>query len=219
MGTRQVHSRDEGWTPLFIATDMRNLDAGTMPVRGGDMDPLKLIVKLLDAGADPDGRAKTNLWHRTAFDTTWLEKDGATAFLRAAQAGDTTLMKLLVEYGADPNISTRRNTTPLMAAAGIGWVDGITDETSPEENIEAMKLCLQWGAKVNAVNDDGRSALHGAAHKGRNAAVQLLVDRGATLDLKDKGNRDTRPGSLLAGVGWTPLDFAGRDGAGWAPPT
>ena len=63
-----------GWLPLFIATDNRNLDAGTMPVRAPDGDPLDLIRKLLDYGANPDGRSRANLQHRTAFDTTWIEK-------------------------------------------------------------------------------------------------------------------------------------------------
>jgi ankyrin repeat protein len=197
-----------GWLPLFIATDNRNLDAGTMPVRAPDGDPLDLIRKLLDYGANPDGRSRANLWHRTAFDTTWIEKDGATAFLRAAQAGDIVLMKLLVEYGADPNLPTRHGTTPLMAAAGIGWVDGITHEWSEEQNLDAMKFLLDHGANVNVVNQDGRGALHGAAHKGRNSAVMMLVGRGARLDVKDKGNRDTGPRSQLAGTGWTPLDYA-----------
>ena len=70
-----------------------------------------------------------------------------------------------------------------------------------------MKLLLELGAGVNAVDGDGRTALHGAAHKGRNEIVQLLVDRGAKLDARDGGSRDSIAGELI-GHTWTPLDYA-----------
>jgi hypothetical protein len=59
----------------------------------------------------------------------------------------------------------------------------------------------------NVVDGDGRSALHGAAHKGRNEVVQLLVDHGAKLDARDFGSRDTGIGALQ-GHGWMPVDYA-----------
>ena len=76
-----------------------------------------------------------------------------------------------------------------------------------KENLEAVKLLLELGADVNAVDGDGRTALHGAAHKGRNDVVQLLVDHGAKLDARDGGSRDSIAGELL-GHTWTPLDYA-----------
>lgn len=206
-------ANSKGWTPLYIATDNRNLEFGTMPVRNADMDHLDWIKKLLDAGANPNARAGADTEHRTGFNTIWVTDKGATPFFRAAQSGDVTLMHLLLSYGADPNIPNADNTTPLMVAAGIGWVDGIQFEWSEQENIEALKMILALGADVNAQNKDGRTALHGAGHKGRNSAVQLLVDSGARLDIKDRGNRDTGlggiyPGSILAGNGWLPIDYA-----------
>ena len=75
--------------------------------------------------------------------------------------------------------------TPLAVASGIGWVEGITFEWSEPENLEAVNLCLDLGIDPNAADDEGRTALHGAAHQGRNVVVQLLVDRGAKLDACD----------------------------------
>ena len=92
-------------------------------------------------------------------------------------------------------------------AAGIGWVEGVTYEWSPEQSLEAVKLCLELGIDPAAVDSDGRTALHGAAHKGRNEVVQLLVDRGAKLDARDGGSRDTVSGDLV-GHGWLPVDYA-----------
>ena len=69
----------------------------------------------------------------------WFFEDGATPFVRAAQSSDTALMKLLLEYGADPKLATDNGDTALTAAGGIGWVEGVTYERSAKENVEAVK--------------------------------------------------------------------------------
>jgi Ankyrin repeats (3 copies) len=137
----------------------------------------------------------------------WLYEDGATPFLRAAQSGDVELMKLLLARGADPKIATANNTNALMVASGVGWVEGVTFEWSPEETVEAVRMCLDLGIDPNLHDNDGRAALHGAAHKGANRVVQLLVDRGAKLDIHDNGSRDTISGSMF-GHTWQPIEYA-----------
>ena len=137
----------------------------------------------------------------------WLYEDGATPFLRAAQSGDVNVMKLLLEHGANPKIATTNGDTALMVASGIGWVDGVTFEWSEAENLEAVKMCLDLGIDPNVADADGRTALHGAAHKGRNEVVRLLVDHGAKLDARDNGSRDTFTGALQ-GHTWMPIDYA-----------
>ena len=196
-----------GWTPLYLATDNRNIENGDYPTRKPDIDHLEFIRILLERGANPNARMKDSTETRTIFTHQWLYEDGATAFLRAAQSSDITLMRLLLEHGANPNIATTNNTTPLMVASGIGWVEGVTNERGPKENVETVKLLLELGADVTAVDGDGRTALHGAAHKGRNEVVQILVDHGAKLDARDGGSRDSIAGELQ-GHTWTPLDYA-----------
>src|SRR4029077_12723383 len=130
----------------------------------------------------------------------WFLEDGATPFVRASQSSDVALMKLLLAYGADPKIATAHNDTALTTAAGIGWVEGVTYEHSAKENVEAVKLLLELGLDPNAANKDGRTPLMGAAIKGRNEVIQLLVEHGAKLDQRDRGSRDTdKTGSQLAG--------------------
>jgi hypothetical protein len=92
-------------------------------------------------------------------------------------------------------------------ASGIGWVEGVTFEWSEAENMEAVKMCLDAGIDVNAADSEGRTALHGAAHKGRTAVIQMLVDHGANLEAHDLGSRDTVNGAMK-GLTWIPLDWS-----------
>ena len=195
------------WTPLYLATDNRNIESGDYPVRKGDMDHLDYIKILLDKGANVNARIKDSTQTRTVFTNQWLDENGATAFLRASQSGDLVLMKLLLAHGADPKISTVLGVTALQVASGIGWVEGITYEWSPQDTLEAVKMLLDLGLDPNAQADTGRVALHGAAHKGSTAVVQVLADHGAKLDVRDYGNTDNR-GGKLAIMTWEPVDYA-----------
>ena len=195
------------WTPLYLATDNRNIESGDYPVRKGDMDHLEFIKLLIDKGANVNARMKDSTETRTVFTNQWLDENGATAFLRASQSGDIVLMKLLLAHGADPKINTTLNVTPLQVAAGIGWVEGITYEWSEDQTLEAVKMLLDLGLDPNVQADTGRTALHGAAHKGRPAVVQVLVDHGAKLDVRDYGNTDNRGGKLAVHT-WEPVDYA-----------
>ncbi|MGP0075911.1 MAG: ankyrin repeat domain-containing protein [Bryobacteraceae bacterium] len=197
-----------GWTPLYLATDNRNIEGGDYPVRKADMDHLDFIKLLLDKGANVNARMKDSTETRTVFTNQWLDENGATAFLRASQSGDIVLMKLLLAHGADPKIDTTLHVTALQVAAGIGWVEGITYEWSPASTLEAVKMLLDLGLDPNAQADTGRTALHGAAHKGRPDVVQVLVDHGARLDIRDYGNTDNRGSKELAVHTWLPVDYA-----------
>ena len=200
-----------GWTPLYLATDNRNIEAGDYPTRRPDLDHLALIRTLLAGGASPNARMASSTETRTIFTHQWLYEPGATPFLRAAQSGDLTLLQLLLAHGADPSVATTNGTTPLMVVSGIGWVEGVTYEWSGQDTLETVKLLLELGADVNAVDDDGRTALHGAAHKGRNDVVRALVDHGADLAARDYGSRDTI--HSLAGVTWQAIDYADASSA------
>jgi len=198
-----------GWTPLYLATDNRNIEGGDYPVPKPDMDHLELIKLLLEKGADPNARVKDNTLTRTIFTMQWFYENGATAFIRASQSSDTALMKLLLDYKADPKAVTAQGDNALTASAGIGWVDGVTYERSPKENLEAVRMLLDLGLDPNGANQEGRTPLMGAALKGRPEVIQLLVDRGAKLDTRDKGSRDTHiPGATIAGLTWEALDYA-----------
>ena len=195
-----------GWTPLYLATDNRNIENGDYPTRQPDMDHMDYIELLLDHGADPNARMMSSTETRTIFTHQWLREEGATPFWRAAQSSDTELMQRLLDAGADPLIATDNGTTALMVAAGIGWVEGVTHEWSREQNVQTVDWLLGLGADVNARDLDGRTALMGAAHKGRSEVVQILVDHGADMAVRDVGSRDSIHN--LYGKTWQAIDYA-----------
>jgi ankyrin repeat protein len=205
-----VNQANKGnWTPLYLAADNRNIEGGDFPVPKPDKDHLEFIKFLLDHGANPNALAKDNTLTRTIFTMQWFFEAGATPFVRAAQSSDVELLKLLLKYGADPMLRTDFGDTALTAAAGIGWVEGVTYEHSPKANVETVKLLLDLGLDPNAANNDGRTPLMGAALKGRSEVVQVLVDHGARLDQRDKGSRDTDTVvSVNAGHTWQAVDYA-----------
>jgi len=199
---RQVNQKN--WTPLYLAVANRDALTTAVPAPGkeGALDFIKL---LLDRGADPNVRIKVRTEVHQANTSLWLKEAGATPLLRAALCGDLIVVRLLIDRGADPLQGTLDNTTPLMVAAGVGWAEGFTFQYSEEETLEVVKLLLGKGARVNDANEDGITALHGAAYKGANSVVRLLVDRGADLAAKDKGQDY---GFGVSSVRMTPLNWA-----------
>jgi len=184
-----------GWTPLHQLAWTRRppIQHGLPPaVQTGRLDSLDLAKKLLEKGANPNARLT-----REPSDgaRNILNRIGSTAFLQAAKLGDVPYMRLLLANGADPSITTEEGATPLMAAAGVGiWQVGESAGTN-EEAFEAVKICLETGNDVNAVDTNGYTALHGAAHRGSNEIVRILVEKGAKLN-------------VVNALGWTPWIIA-----------
>src|SRR5215510_5586021 len=176
---------------LFAAIELRNFNHEKYPFLYDEgRDPLELIKALLEKGADPNVRTDTTPVHGLMqFDGSWVNFDGQTAFIRAALSGDIQVMRLLLQHGADPNIGTAQGSTALMAASGINWIPAQTFTRSEADYVEAVKLCLERGADVNATNTLKLAAIHGAANRGWVSIIQILADHGARLDQPDVGGR------------------------------
>jgi len=151
--------------------------ATAAPRPTGKVTSLELARKLLEHGADPNVRVD---WQEIKFEplggTTrnppglflgrhLLTYNGATAFYVAAKNGDHEYMRLLVEGGADPNITNRFGVTPLMVAAGLDTWEGETPGPHtglPEaERLKAVALAIELGNDVNAAADFGDFAMTG----------------------------------------------------------
>ena len=157
-----------------------------------DVAALDLARLLLAAGANPNARIRKDLQDVPRQRSTG--GTGSTPFFLAARTGDVDLMRVLLEYGADPFLPTANCRTPLMAAAGVGVSPG-ADPGTNEEALAAFTLLLDLGGDILAADARGETPLHGAAERGANEIVQLLVDRGADLEAVNER-------------GWTPLTIA-----------
>jgi len=107
-------------------------------------------------------------------------------------------MRLLVELGADPLVPNASGATPLLAAAGVGTVSPGEDAGTEPEVLEAVRLALALGCGIDAVDQNGETAMHGAAYKNLPEVVELLAEKGARVEVWNRANK----------WGWTPLVIA-----------
>jgi len=200
-----------GRTALYSAVDDHTMPASNRPSPkeiDNELTSLEVVKTLLARNANVNAQLKQQQPYRTKLDRgdDTMLTTGTTPLLRAAKAGDVTVMKLLLDKGADPKLATRNGINPLMAAAGLGTKEEDTTgrRKSQADAIESIKLCLAAGIDINAVDGRGQTALHGAAFWGLDDVVQFLVDHGARLDMKDRQGKtplDSAMG-LSGGVGF-----------------
>ncbi|HLQ77966.1 MAG TPA: ankyrin repeat domain-containing protein [Terriglobia bacterium] len=186
-----------GRTALYAIVDIRNEDWSTLPNRRAEdaLPSLEVLKSLLDHGAKPDSALNRPLPGRSGMDAgdTTLGA-GSTPLMRAARAGDSAAMRLLLAKGADPKLVTKDGNNALLFAAGVGYRDKNT-RGSESDALEAVKVALESGLDLTAVNAKGETALHGAATRGADTIVQFIVDHHVNLNAKSK-------------QGFTPLDVA-----------
>ncbi len=186
---------------------------------------LTLVRALLVHGADPNphlshGTPVRRWSHDFAFMERW---SGATPFWLAAMFLEVDMMRLLVEFGADPLLPSHDGTTPLMAAAGLGYSRGggsafIKDRRDfssynpvasaelgsripaheERQALTAVAMALELGAEMNATNDSGNTALHAAAGQGTDTVVAFLIEQGADVTLANGRGQTARELAVFA---------------------
>lgn len=194
-----------GFTALHVLTWARKPNRGDgpdgePPPRGsGNMTSLQFVRKFAASRGDINARLKRGKAGRARLNFT-----GATPFLMAADTADISLMKLLLELGADPHIPNADNCTALMTAAGIGTYAPGEEAGTEEEAMAAVELLLEHGFDINHVDKNGETVMHGAAYASWPKMAQLLADRGADIKTWHRKNK----------YGWTPLLIAQGHRAG-----
>ncbi len=191
---------DAGFTALHTAVRKR---AGGNPERGDRRAGAAggrssaLLRDLLARGADPDARLPLrrlppNFNPDGYPQVNNVQYAGATPLWVAAHLADLEALRILAAAGADPLVASIENTTALMVAAGLGYATrgptarlGGRREDSEQAVLAVLEQLVAWGHDVNAVNDNGQTALHGAVAAADPAVVRFLADSGAGLDQQD----------------------------------
>jgi ankyrin repeat protein len=142
---------------------------------------IPFVKSLLAHGADPNARL-TRMPPRVGIGSAIRGSlAGATPFLLAAMAADTATMRVLLAGGADPQLATAQRVTALMLAAGLNREVSVSFVTEAAA-LDAVRLMLSLGGDINAGNNEGDTALHGAAFIKSDPVVRLLVESGAAVN-------------------------------------
>jgi len=186
-----------GYSVLHVMTAVRKPGVGDNdppPDGSGNMTSIELVKKLAAKGANLNAR----MTKKANLNNTRLNEIGATPFLLAALTADAELLKTLASLGADTSLRNIENSTPLMAAAGLATRSPGEDAGTETEVLEAIQVLLDLGADINAIDNNGETAMHSAAYKNLPLVVKFLAAHGAKIDIWNKNDK----------FGWTPLAIA-----------
>ena len=174
---------------------------------------LAVVEALLAAGASPDAQVTLATKVTRNGQVLMLGEHllGATPLALAAKFTEVEVMRALAGAGADVRLPLKNGWTPLMLAAGAGWRYAVWDRRErtlhktpafqAQMHDEAgtrdtVRFLLDRGAHVNAVDEDGNTALHYVVDKGFDRVVELLVEHGADLDVVNR--RGQTPYAIVA---------------------
>jgi uncharacterized protein len=185
---------DAGFTPLHWAAGtwengLANPVYGFVDPVGGIPDrdaKLQLVKALLAHGANPNLQMTVR---PPGFGGTgtggYNDAVGATPFIVAANASDVEMMRLLLAAGANPHLVSKTDSNAILAATGLnrGIGEIIDDE---DRALEAVRFLLDLGVDPKAVTTYNENALFGPGYRGWNRMLELLIEKGADVNIINK---------------------------------
>jgi ankyrin repeat protein len=186
---------DAGFTPLHWASGtweggVSNPVYGFSEPMAGIPDrqqKIALVKSLLAHGANPNARMTRRPPGFQGLGGGYEDAPGATPFLLACAADDLEMMRLLLASGADPKLVTDTKTTAVMAASGLNRLIGESPITEAQA-LAAVKFLFELGADAKGATTVGENALFGAAYRGWNTLLELLIEKGADVNAVSKAN-------------------------------
>jgi uncharacterized protein len=184
---------DAGFTPLHWASGtweggISNSVYGFSDPMGGipnRQQKIALVTSLLAHGANPNGRMTRRPPGFSGLGGGYEDAAGATPFLLASAADDLEMMRLLLAAGADPTLVTDSKATAVMAASGLNRSIG-ESPTTEAQALDAVTFLFELGADAKGATTTGENALFGAAYRGWNTLLELLIEKGANVNAVSK---------------------------------
>jgi ankyrin repeat protein len=197
-----ANASDAGLSPLHWAVgawegNVSNPVYGFSDAMGGIQDrkaKLQLVKALLAHGANPNSR----MAKRPGFVGGYDDAPGATPFILASAAADLEIMKTLLAAGADSTLVTESKTNAVMAASGLNRLVG-ESPTTEVQALDAVKFLIALGADGTGATTTGENALFGAAYRGWNRLLALLIEKGADVNAVTKAG--VTPWLAASGLG------------------
>ena len=206
-----------GAAPLYGAVNIEWAPTSFYPqptTRHAKTTLLEYMTALLEAGANPDARLTGKVWYSGFnFDQSGENETGATPFWRAAQSSDLDAMRLLVTYGADPelwNTVTRAFSSRAPRRQQLG--DPPPEEEEEEDETKA-KTELTTGEKSELKTEEEKSGLVSEEDEVKADDEEALPDLGPPTPV---GGPATSPLHIAAGAGFDG-NFRRNSPAGFMP--
>jgi len=188
------NAMEAGFTPLHWAAGtwengLANPVYGFVDPVGGIPDreaKLKLVKALLAHGANPNLQMTIRPPSFTGTGTGgYNDGIGATPFIVAANSSDVEMMRILLAAGANPHLASKTNSNAILAATGLNR--GIGEIVDDEDRaLETVKFLLDLGVDPKAVTSYNENALFGPGYRGWNRMLELLIEKGADVNIINK---------------------------------
>ena len=155
--SQPVNLRFEGWTASYITNSIL-FEAGWRYVLDGEEVGKMQLSRMMGGARDRESAALNE-----------RDEKGYTQLNRAAYNGDVTMVKWLLDAGADPDIADNEGFTPLHSAV-------------EQDHVGVTEVLLAYHADPDKACPNGVSPLHEAATRNDFGSLRMLMDSGASVD-------------------------------------
>jgi ankyrin repeat protein len=166
---------------------------------------ISLVTALLAGRANPNVRlTKGTPVRKYSKDyALGLNVLGATPYWLATRFAEPEIMRALVAGGADQTLAVDDGTPAVHAAISYRPGNGdrrdryispresaaLDPEQDERETLDTVRAALDLGTDVNTLSPSGDTPVHAAVARGYVSVVQLLVERGAALDVRNRAGK------------------------------